>query len=179
MAKLVAKSPCAGLLPVTHGRVTLRELTFDRITSVAPFKGKEKVVSSALEKAVGAGLPDIGRLVTGREGQICWTQQEQYFVFDAELPRLNAAVTDQSDAWACVALEGDGTRDVLARLCPLNFCAMTEGDVARSLIGHMSAIIIWRSDGYDLMVFRAFAPTLVHELETIMRSIAAQAQIAS
>lgn len=177
MVNLVAKSPCAGLLPVTHGGVTLRELAPERVTSVAPFKGKEKVVSTALQKSVGAGLPEVGRLVAGDKGQILWSQRGQYFVLDAKLAKLKAAVTDQSDAWACVALEGDKASDVLARLCPLNFGAMDEGDVARSMIGHMSAVIIRRSDGYDLMVFRAFAKTLVHELETIMRSISAQAKL--
>lgn len=177
MVKLVAKSPCAGLLPISHGGVTLRELTPERITSVAPFKGKDKVVSTALAKAVGAGLSEIGRIVTGVSGRVLWTQQGQYFVLDAKLPKLKAAVTDQSDAWACVALEGNGAGEVLARLCPLNFGAMDEGDVARSTIGHMSAIIIRRSDGYDLMVFRAFAKALVHDVETIMRSVAAQSKL--
>ncbi|MEM9582637.1 MAG: sarcosine oxidase subunit gamma [Pseudomonadota bacterium] len=177
MVDLIAKTPCAGLLPVTHGSVTLGELARERITSVAPFKGKEKVVSNALEKAVGAGLPEVGRAVTGSAGQVLWAQQGQYFVLDAKLPKLKAAVTDQSDAWACVALEGDRATDVLARLCPLNLAAMKEGDVARSLIGQMSAIIIRRADGYELMVFRAFAKTLVHELEVIMRSLAAQAKL--
>jgi hypothetical protein len=38
----------------------------------------------------------------------------------------------------------------------------------------MSAIIIIRSDGVDLMVFRSMAATLVHELDRVMRSVNAQ-----
>jgi sarcosine oxidase subunit gamma len=51
---------------------------------------------------------------------------------------------------------------------------MKEGDVARSLIGHMTAIIILRSGGVDVMVFRSMAATLVHEFERVMRSVHAQ-----
>ncbi len=177
MVDLIAKSPAEGLLPVTHGDLTLRELVHDSITSVAPFNGKEKTVSTALKRTVGAGLPDVGRLLAGDKGEVLWSGHGQYFVLNGKVGKVNAAVTDQSDAWTCVALEGPGARDVLARLCPLNFGAMNEGDVARSLIGHMSAIIIARSDGYDLMVFRAFAKTLVHEVAQAMRSVAAQARL--
>ncbi len=48
-------------------------------------------------------------------------------------------------------------------------------DVARSLIGHMTAIIVKRSDGFEVIVFRAFAKTLVHELREVMVSVTAQA----
>ncbi|WP_299191892.1 sarcosine oxidase subunit gamma [uncultured Litoreibacter sp.] len=177
MVKLDPVTPCDGLLPVAHGEVSLRELTPASITSVAPLSGAEKAVSTALKKAIGAGLPDVGRAVTGKTGEVLWTGQGQYFVLDGKVPKLKAAVTDQSDAWACVALEGGGATDVMARLCPLDFGAMDEGDVARSMVGHMMAVIVRRSDGYDLMVFRSMAGTLVHEMSTIMRSVAAQAAL--
>ncbi len=177
MVKLTETSACAGLLPVSHSGVTLRELDATAITSLAPYNGAEKAVSTALKRAIGAGLPDAGRLIAGPKGCILWTGRGQYFVLGGTLPKLKAATTDQTDAWACVALEGPAASDVLARLCPLDTGAMDEGDVARSLIGHMSAIIIRRSDGYDLMVFRSMARTLVHEVETVMKSLAAQARL--
>ncbi|MEM6408382.1 MAG: sarcosine oxidase subunit gamma [Pseudomonadota bacterium] len=177
MVDLTPKTPCAGLLPITEGALTLRELAPDRITSVAPFKGQADGVSDTLEKAVGAGLPDAGRALAGKNGEVIWSGQGQFFVLDAALPKLSAAVTDQSDAWAVVALEGVGAKDVLARLCPLDFGAMDEGDVARSLIGHINAVIIARSDGYDLMVFGSMAKTLVHELAVAMKGVAARAAL--
>lgn len=174
MVDLVAKSPCAGLLPLTHGGLTLRELNYGAVFSVSPFKGKFADVSNALQKSLGAGLPDIGRVLAGASGEVIWAGQGQYFVRAVKLPKLPAAISDQSDGWACVTLEGKGALDVLARLCPLNLQAMKEGDVARSLIGHMTAIIILRSGGVDVMVFRSMAATLVHELDRIMRSVHAQ-----
>ena len=174
MVDLVAKTPCAGLLPLTHGDITLRELNYGAVFSVSPFNGKSAAVSKALQQSIGAGLPDIGRVLAGASGEVIWTGQGQYFVRAVKLPKLPAAISEQSDGWACVALEGEGAFDVLARLCPLNMRTMEEGDVARSLVGHMSAIIIIRSDGVDLMVFRSMAATLVHELDRVMRSVNAQ-----
>lgn len=177
MVELVAKTPANGSLPITHGGTTLRELTFDRITSVAPFMGKEKAVSAALKKSIGTALPDIGRILAGKKGDILWSGRGEFFVLNGDVGKLNAGVTDQSDAWTSVALEGSSAQEILARICPLNFGDMDEGDVARSLIGHMPAIIIVRSDGYELMVFRAFARTLVNEVEQAMKSVAAQADL--
>ena len=174
MVDLIAKTPAAGLLPVTHGSVTLRELALERMTSVAPFNGQQKAVSAALKTALGAGLPDTGRLLAGKTGDVIWAGQGLYFVTGARLGDMPAALSDQSDAWCAVALEGAGALDVMARACPLDLRAMDEGDTARSLLFHMNAVIIRRSDGFDLMVFRSMAKTLVHELATVMRSVAAQ-----
>ncbi len=174
MVDLTANTPCAGLLPLSHGELSLKERNYGAVWSVAPFNGASRDVSAALKKAIGAGLPGDGRLLAGKSGEVFWTGQGQYFVRALKLPKLPAALSDQSDAWACVGLEGGGAIDVLARLCPLNLRSMDEGDVARSLIGHMQAIIIMRSDGIDLMVFRSMAATLVHELERVMRSVTAQ-----
>jgi len=141
---------------------------------VVPFKAQHASVSAALQKLIGVGLPANGRLSAGKAAEVFWTGQGQYFVRGENLPKLAAAVSDQSDGWACVSIEGKDVIDVLARLCPLNLRAMNEGDVARSLIGHMSAIIIMRSGGVEVMVFRSMAETLVHEVGRIMRSVAAQ-----
>ncbi|MEM7471317.1 MAG: sarcosine oxidase subunit gamma [Pseudomonadota bacterium] len=177
MVELTAKSACAGLLPVTHGNVTLREIVPETLKSVAPFRGQTSQVSTALRKSIGAGLPDPGRALNAAKGEIIWGGQGQYFVIGGAVPKLPGAVTDQTDAWAFVALEGAGATDVLARLCPLDLHAMDEGDTARSLIGHMNAVIIRRSDSFDLMVFRSMAKTLVHELSVAMKAVAARAAL--
>lgn len=174
MVDLIAKTACAGVKPRRHGGVVLSEKPVSQLYSVAPFNGADGAVSSSLEAAIGCGLPGSGRVLTGEGGAAMWSGQGQYFVFADALPALKAAVTDQSDAWAVLALKGEGAGDVLARLCPLDLRAMDDDDVARSLLGHMSAMIIRRSDGYELMVFRSMAGTALHELEAAMRSVAAR-----
>ena len=61
MADLIATSACAGLLPKTIGDLTLTEVVFDSVTSVAPLKGQESTVSDALQAQIGAAFPKPNR----------------------------------------------------------------------------------------------------------------------
>lgn len=181
MADLFEKTPCNGLEPLTIGTVTLSETSHRAITSLAPFKGREGAVSKALEAQIGAGFPKPGRS-TGKEGaRAIWSGVGQALVLGPALdPIEGAAISDQSDAWTCVALEGQGARDVLARLCPLDLRpeAFKRGHAARSLLGHMSAVILRTGENrYALMVFRSMAGTLLHELEEAMTGVAARAAL--
>ena len=173
MIDLIAKPAAEGLLPVTAGTLTLAELPLREMHSIAPFKGAK--ISAALKKAMGIGLPDVGCATAKGGVEILWTAREQYFVIGATPPKLPAAITDQSDAWCTVVLLGEEAASVMARVCPVEVAQLGEGDVVRSLIGHMTAIIIKRAEGYEIMVFRAFAKTLVHELREVMVSVTAQA----
>ncbi|TDT75076.1 sarcosine oxidase subunit gamma [Litoreibacter halocynthiae] len=175
MIDLIAKSAAEGLLPVTIGTMTLTELPLRKMHSIAPFKGAE--VSAALKKATGVSLPDTGRATAKDDVEILWTARGQYFLIGATPPKLPAAITDQSDAWCSVVLSGESAPQVMARVCPLDLGQMGEGDVARSLVGHMTAIIVKRADGFEIMVFRAFAKTLTHELREVMVSVTAQAAL--
>jgi sarcosine oxidase subunit gamma len=80
-------------------------------------------------------------------------------------------VTDQSDAWACLSITGADTNAVLARLCPVDLPKMKAREVARTLINHLSAIILATPQGYEILVFRAFARTLVHELQEAANAV--------
>ncbi len=180
MAELIAKPPCAGLLPLTIGAMTLTGVAPERITSVAPFNGQSRAVSAGLKKALGMALPDPGR-ATGREGaRVVWMGRGQVFVLGPEAPVAlgdHAALADQSDAWAVMRLEGAGAEDVLSRLCPLDFRppVFRRGHTARTELRHMMASVTKTGAGrFDIMVMRSFARTAVHDLETAMRSVAAR-----
>ncbi|MFY0692037.1 MAG: sarcosine oxidase subunit gamma [Paracoccaceae bacterium] len=177
MIELSAKTPCAGLLPFETGSMSLRELDPVPITSIMPLEGQQEATSAALKEALGVALPEVGGSLKSGSAEVLWTGQNQFFLFGAEAPDMAAGVTDQSDSWTRVSLEGGRGAQVLARLCPVDCEALEAGDVIRSQIGHMSAIVICRAEGFELMVFRAFASTLVHELEVVMNSIAAQDEI--
>ena len=175
MIELVAKSAASGVLPATIGTLSVTELPLREIHSIAPFKGAK--ASAALKKSVGVGLPDAGRSTAKGDVHILWSARGQYLLIGATPPKLSAAITDQSDAWCAVTLTGASAASVMARLCPLDTAQMEDGGVARSLVGHMSAIIVKRAEGFEIMVFRAFAKTLVHELRDAMVSVAAQAAL--
>jgi sarcosine oxidase subunit gamma len=172
----VAKSPCAGLLPVTAGSVTLSEVMPGAITSVAPFAGQEAAVSAALQVATGAAFPDPNRW-TGGDTRIVWTGPGQAMVLGPRVAPPGAAVTDQSDAWAVMRLEGEGAEAVLARLVPVDVrrAQFPPGHAARTMLHHMTCTVLRVEEAaFEIMVFRSMAGTAVHDLETAMRSVAAQ-----
>lgn len=180
MVELQAKPPCAGLLPITIGDVSLKEVDAGVMTSLAPYKGTDKAFGTALKAAHGMAAPAPNR-ATGKEGaRAIWFGQRMVLlvgpVADPGLAK-HAALVDQSDAWVVVRLEGGGARDVLARLTPIDLRATVfkRGHTARTDLQHMMASITRIGpDSYQIMVFRAFAKTLVHDLKTAMEGVSAR-----
>lgn len=180
MPELIAKTPCAGLhLPLSPGRVTLSEWLPGRMTSVAPFAGAERKVATNLKK-LGLSFPAPNGMLQSGQGRIVWTGRGQAFLIGADpAPGLaeSAALTDQSDGWAGLRLEGTAAADVLARLVPLDLrlSAMPAPSSARSLLGHMTMVLMRPApDRFELLVFRSMARTAVHELAEAMRELAAR-----
>lgn len=180
MIDLIAKSPCAGLLPLSVGTVTLSEEDAGTMTSLAPYAGRSKDLSVALKAAHGMGFPAPGR-TTGKAGaRAIWFSQGQAMLMgpapDASLGR-HAALCDQSDAWAIVRLEGKRCVDVLARLVPLDLrpASFKRGHTARTECAHMMASLTKTGENaFQIMVFRSMAKTLVHDLKTAMEGVAAR-----
>lgn len=180
MVELVAKSPCAGLLPLETGAVRLSEMEMTRLTSLAPKPGQEKPLSESLRAAHGMAWPEVNR-ATGKEGaRAVWFGKGQVMLIgpapEAHLA-MHAAMADQSDAWAMLRLEGEAAEDVLARLVPIDLrrSAFKRGHTARTMLGHMNVSITRIGDAAFLVLgFRSMAGTLVHEIETAMKGVAAR-----
>jgi len=177
VVELTPRSPCGAALPLTIATMTLSEVNPGALTSVAAFQGQDAALSVALKAAHGMDAPKPNR-ATGKDGaRAIWFGQRMTLLMgpapDAGLAKY-AALTDQSDAWAVVRLQGTGARDVLARLTPLDLRAgvFKRGHTARSDLQHMmSSITRVGEDAYIIMVFRGFAETLVHDLQTAMRRV--------
>ena len=119
-------------------------------------------------------MPAIGRA----EDHVIWTAVDQWFVLGARPDVADcAAVTDQSDAWAMLDLTGDGWRDVLARLAPLDADIFEVGQVARTEVAHMAGMVIGIEGGVRLAVMRSFASNLHHHVVDAMQSVTAQSKI--
>ena len=179
MASLIAKSPLSGMLPLDTIGAGLTEVDPGPIFSLQPLVGKVAALSKALKKAHGVGFPEPGVSLQGKGGRIVWSGREQAFLFAQADPGLadHAAVTDQSDGWACMALQGPLAPAVLARLCPLDLrlAEFPPGRVARSQLGHVMMVIERTGpDGFTIMVMRSFAATAVHDLSTAMTAVAAR-----
>lgn len=180
MAELIAMTPCDGLLPLTMGGVTLTEDLPAAMTSIAPYTGQDEALNTALQSAHGLEFPAIGHC-TGKAGtRMIWFGQGMALlqgpVAADELAEF-AALTDQSDAWAVVRLDGVGAADVLARLAPVDLRRQSfkRGHTLRTELAHMMASITRVGpDAFQVMVFRSMARTLVHELKTAMAAVAAR-----
>ncbi|MEL7099227.1 MAG: sarcosine oxidase subunit gamma [Pseudomonadota bacterium] len=176
MAELIAKSPCDGLLPRTIGDTTLEEVSLGTLTSVAPYKGEP----DPLKDAHGMAFPAPNR-ATGKEGaRAIWFGRGMALLAGPE-PEASvaqhAALTDQTDAWACVTLTGAGAEDVLARLVPIDTRAATfkRGHSARTQLQHINVSLTrLGADSFLILGFRSMAGTLVHDLVEAMETVAAR-----
>ncbi len=182
MPELIAKPPLPHA-PLTIGQATLAPWALPRMTSVAPFQGQDKALAKAL-KPMGLTFPAPNRSVTKGDATLIWTGRHQAFLLHADPAPLTgmAALTDQSDGWAALTLQGPNATDVLARLIPLDLRlpAFPVGQTARTALNHMN-LILWRTAPYSftLMVFRSMAQTAWHEVEGAMTTVAARAALIS
>jgi hypothetical protein len=160
VVNLEAVSPCQDLLPITIGSVSLTEiiLPMGKVWSVSP-----SPVQAGQSKAT-------------KTNKTLWIGRDHALQIGVSPPKAGT-ITDQSDAWACVAIGGQDVDAVLARLCPVNLSKMDDGEVARTLINHLTAIILATSEGYEVFVFRAFARTLVHELQEAANGVLGRAEL--
>ena len=111
-----------------------------------------------------------------KENVILFRLLDQYLILGEAPGHIDgAALTDQSDAWACVALKGEDAREVLARVTPLDLRpnVFKTRRAVRTEVAHMSALLIRTGqDRYEVMVFRSMAKTLVHDLSEAMTAVA-------
>ncbi|MBT8409582.1 MAG: sarcosine oxidase subunit gamma [Alphaproteobacteria bacterium] len=178
MAKLIALTPCADLLPLVAGRITLSEHVPEAITSVSPFAGRGAEVSAALKEIAGGRLPKPNRTTGARGFRVIWTGRHQVMVLGPPVSVPGAAIADQSDGWAVLRLAGPGADQVLARLTPVDLRrdVFKPGHTARTLLRHMSCSITRTgAESYEIMVFRSMAKTAVHDICEAMTSVAARA----
>lgn len=177
MPELIAKSALEGR-SLTLGGVTLAEVGVGPITSVAAYPGGAKALAKGL-KALSLAMPAPNSFAEKKGARIVWTGRDQAFLIGVEPPALEgAAVTDQSDGWAVLALSGPAAVDVLARLVPmdLRLTACPVGTALRTQVNHMNAVILRTGDyGFEIMVFRSMARTAWHELEAAIHMVAARA----
>ena len=183
MARLLETNPFNATLPMEIGATRIEMADLGPVTAILPYNGREDALSEALARHHGIGWPKPRRSVIKGEARIVWSGMEQAMLIgvaaDGRLGE-HAALIDQSDAWAAVRISGEASRDVLARLCPLdlNPQVFRRGHAARSLIGHMSSLIHREGDTrYLVMTFRSMADTLAHELQEAMTSVAARARL--
>lgn len=181
MPELIAKSALAGTAPFTRAGTTLAEVSVDSITSVAPYPGRAKKVTTAL-KPLGLTFPDPNTQSAKGAARMLWAGRDLAFLIGADAPEVlseHAALTDQTDGWAMLALTGPAAVDALMRLVPLDLrdAAFPVGRTTRAPLNHMQMQITRTApDAFELMVFRSMARTAWHELAEVLEMLAARAE---
>lgn len=182
MSELIALSAAAGWSGKTIGGVSLSMVAPEAIISIAPYSGAETAVSQALETATGLRLPKPGETLGDNAARVVWTGRGQAMFFGPHPGEFTdqAAMTDQSDAWTVLCLEGPAARDVLARLTPVDLrsSVFARGQTVRSELGHMMvSLSCTGKETFEIMVMRSMTKTAIHDLETAMANIAARAAL--
>ena len=178
MARLIALGAFGDLLPVQIGAVTCREVLHDCLWSVAPYRGQEAAVWAALQAQHDLPKPAVGLRVVAGDVICHWIGQAQWLVNRPVDLAGRAAVSDQSDYWVAVALQGAQADQVLARLMPVDLRTGAFGHYAtlRSLLGQMPVSVTRLGpQNYEIMVMRSMAASLVADVSRAMRLVAARA----
>lgn len=136
------------------------------------------LASAGVLKTAGMDAPENGHYLDAGDQRIQWFDHAHYLVIGGA-GATQPGMTDQSDGWVGAHITGPGARDVLARLCPLDLRdgVFDPGQTARSLIGHMSAVITRTGpEAFEIMVFRSMADTLAHDLTRAVNHLRARAE---
>ncbi len=168
---------------------TVAELTCSEhcelaLASVTARLGKEKKCAAALKKLLGAAVPDAGKALLSAPYSAVWAGPDQWMLgadiaTHEDISALvkdavgdTASVTEQTDAWCCFDLSGQGIEPVMELLCNIDMRRMASGDATRTTIHHLGCFVVCGDpDGFvRILGPRASAGSLHHAILTAMRS---------
>jgi sarcosine oxidase, subunit gamma len=126
-------------------------------------------LATALSDALGAPVPGIRCWTSGPGGRAFWMAPDELLLRVPDAPAALAALQgrltdafvmlqDVSDMRAMFRLRGALSRDVLAKLAPVDFNGMTTGQLRRTRLAQVAAMI-WSEGAGDwgLVCFRSVA----------------------
>lgn len=130
-----------------------------------------KVLSAAVKAATGADVPDRGRISVVTGGAVAWMSPDELLLlvpYEAAVTKVtelaealkeeHALVANVSDARCFFSVSGRGAREVLGKICPVDFSAenFTVGDFRRSRTAQVAAAIWLEEDGsFRVVCFRS------------------------
>ena len=122
--------------------------------------GGDAAFEAALASSFGLSRPAPGQFTESDAFRLCGLAQDQFFLtaLDPQTPddaalkgKLgdSAYVTDQSDSWVTLQLNGELAFAAMERICPINLApaAFPPGSLARTSMEHLSAIVMAENDG--------------------------------
>ncbi len=149
-------------LPITKGTLTLSLLEAPVITALMysrDYSGEFLVKPSEVQRS--------------QAGKLAWSSQNQAFLFGKTQAAKGLYIADISDGWVFFSLQGENAYRVLERLVPLDLRPVKAKPEQsfRTQMGHLQALIITTSTGYEIGVMSSFAQTARHELIEVIETI--------
>lgn len=164
---------------------SISEIPCARLLSISYSPSYSKQVAELLSDTWAIELPDVGFRTEGRNSSsdhparsLLGLQQDQAWLLSAasdtdvsasrvKQSQMSLWLTDQSDAWAMLDINGPRSLHVLERLCPLdlNVQSFSVDKVARTTMEHMSVIIMRvTEERFYLLTPRSSMRSFVHAL---------------
>ena len=183
---LQAQTPLRGYSN-RFGDTRLIELSDTAIYSISLALDSEPALKS-IKASLVSEWPDTGSSTTSADGvyRLLGLQQDQLFVLmqappesdgqSAKLPDLDqcAYITDQSDSWASLYIEGPSAVRALERICPIDLHSSMFGigQVTRTVMEHLAVIILCETDNrYLLLSPTSSADSFLHSLEKSLQNV--------
>lgn len=163
----------------------LVELADAGLTGMITLRGDlgAPVLMDAVKAATGAAVPGVRRIETGSSGQAAWMSPDELLLIvpydrvaavvaglEAALAGEFAVAADVSDARAMVTMTGPLVRDMLAKICPVDFQGFAVGEVRRTRAAQVPAAI-WREgeNSWSLVCFRSVGQYVWDLLATVSK----------
>ena len=165
------------------GACSLRERGDLALVSIAtPTTGGEALANS-LKSLWDIDLPDPATsTVSGDKRLLPMTPDQMMLLFPATAELSESTVSNalsdvayttlQTDAWVILELYGQGTRDALERICPLDLelGVFPVNACSRTSMDHLGAVILRTDeDRFLLLSARSSAQSFLHAIETSCR----------
>lgn len=188
---LQAQTPLRGYYK-QFGDTSVRESSGIAIYSIGLALDSEPALIK-IKSSLGADWPETGSSTNSSDGayRLLGLQSDQVFVLvstpsaNAEqvnkLPNLGksgldkcAYITDQSDSWATLQIDGASATLALERMCPIDLhtTVFGIGQVTRTSMEHLAVIILREADNrYLLMSPTSSANSFQHAVETSLRNV--------
>jgi len=170
--------------------ISVSEVNKLAIVSLAISPENDTTFAKAIKSGFKVTRPPVGQFTHAKAAntKLLGLQKDQLFLmFDYEGDRaveeanskINtkeqvAYLSDQSDSWVTLRINGDNCRDALERICPLDIHpdAFSIGTVARTSMEHMGVIILREDENsFLLMSLRSFANSFLHAVTTSINNI--------
>lgn len=179
-------TPPLGCSPQEFDGATLAEIADRTLISISVPHGGDVALTKALSASYKMMPPAIGKTALSKidNARFLGLQSDQMFLLSddvgpnptghvAEKLGDKAYLTDQSDSWAIVALNGPRSRELLERLSMIDLSdtAFPVGAVARTAMDHIGVIVLReQTDAYVLLSPRSSAASFLELLETVARN---------